>query len=67
MKVCIHNCETDRYMASDRSWQPLDRAISFERVLDAMNFCMEQAERNVEIVVSFGTNQEVHIPVHQKD
>lgn len=65
MKVCIHNCETDRYMAGDGTWQALPDAATFERVMDALNFCSSREDRNVEIVVSFGTKEEVHIPVHQ--
>ncbi|MDB6035195.1 MAG: hypothetical protein JWM16_5533 [Verrucomicrobiales bacterium] len=67
MKVCIHKCETDEYLAGDRTWQPLMRAVYFERVVEAVEFCGEQTEVNVEIVVSFGKKEEVHIPLHQND
>lgn len=67
MKICIHNSETDRYMAGDGTWQPRDLAVSFDRVLDAFTFCSASEERNVEIVVSFGTKEDVHIPLHQID
>jgi hypothetical protein len=67
MKVYIHNSETDRYMAGDKTWQNEAMAAMFDRVLDALNFCSDSGERNLEIVVNFGTKQEVHIPVHQTD
>lgn len=65
MKVCIHNCETDRYMAGDGTWQEQTQAAMFERVMDALQFCSVRDDRNVEIVVRLGTEEEVHIPVHQ--
>jgi hypothetical protein len=67
MKVCIHKCETDEYLAGDHTWQPLTRALYFARVVEAVEFCGEQAEGNLEIVVSFGKKDEVHIPLHQLD
>jgi hypothetical protein len=67
MKVCIHNCETDEYLDEDGNWQPLAMAAFFERVVDAVQFCGERADTNVEIVVSFGKKEEVHIPLHQSD
>ena len=67
MKVCIHNCETDEYLAGDGSWQPMGRAAYFERVAEAVEFCGERDDANVEIVISFGKKEDVHIPLHQTD
>jgi hypothetical protein len=67
MKVCIHKRETDQYLSGDGSWQTLGLAAVFRRVGEAVEFYGERSEGNVEIVVSFGKKEEVHIPLHQTD
>ena len=63
MRVLIHHLDTDEYMGADGRWQPAPMAMVFGRVYDAMTYLYQHAAEKAEIVVDFGSEKEVHIPV----
>ena len=63
MRVLIHHLNTDEYLASDGRWRPAGMAMVFGRVYDAISYLFQHSAEKAEIVVDFGPEKEVHIPV----